>query len=41
MKRTSGSSYLVLLIDLNKLMDNEGPLKGLPKDNIEILKTIW
>ena len=39
MKRTRGSSYLVLLIDLNKLMDNEGyPLKGSMKDNIETLK---
>ena len=39
MKRTRGSSYLVLLIDLNKLMDNEGYLlKGSMKDNIETLK---
>ena len=39
MKRTRGSSYLVILIDLNKLMDNEGyPLKGSMKDNIETLK---
>ena len=39
MKRTRGSSYLVLLIDLNKLMDNEGyPLKRSMKDNIETLK---
>ena len=39
MKRTRGSSYLVLLIDLNKLMDNEDyPLKGSMKDNIETLK---
>ena len=39
MKRTRGSSCLVLLIDLNKLMDNEGyPLKGSMKDNIETLK---
>lgn len=39
MKRTRGSSYLVLLIDLNKLIDNEGyPLKGSMKDNIETLK---
>lgn len=39
MKRTRGSSYLGLLIDLNKVMDNEGyPLKGSMKDNIETLK---
>ena len=39
MKRTQGSSYLVLLIDLNKLMDNKGyPLKGSMKDNIETLR---
>ena len=39
MKRTRGSSYLVILIDLNKLMDNEDyPLKGSMKDNIETLK---
>lgn len=39
MKRTRGSSYLVILTDLNKLMDNEGyPLKGSMKDNIETLK---
>lgn len=39
MKRTRESSYLGLLIDLNKLMDNEGyPLKGSMKDNIETLK---
>lgn len=39
MKRTRESSSLGLLINLNKLMDNEGyPLKGSMKDNIETLK---
>ena len=39
MKRTRESSVLGLLLNLNKLMDNEGyPLKGSMKDNIETLK---
>lgn len=39
MKRTRESSVLGLLLNLNKLMDNEGyPLKGSMKYNIETLK---
>lgn len=39
MKRTRESLVLGLLLNLNKLMDNEGyPLKGSMKDNIETLK---
>lgn len=39
MKRTRESSVPGLLLNLNKLMDNEGyPLKGSMKDNIETLK---
>lgn len=41
MKRTRGSSYLVLLIDLNKLMDNEGyPLKGSLSYRIKLQKEL-
>ena len=39
MKRTRGSSYLGLLIDLNKVMDNEGyPLKGSMNDTLDTKK---
>ena len=39
MKRTRESLVMGLLLNLNKLMDNEGyPLKGSMKDNIETLK---